>query len=108
MWDAAKLAQEVFAGQGQPGGELGTLQRAARAAAEPLSALGQSVAGAALGYLGSSTAVALASGLGVLRLGLGAHTASPFLTTMLIKLEQSEAFTGKGSAVDSLMQRAVL
>lgn len=66
-----KLAQEVLAGQAQPGGELGALQRTAQAAAEPLIALGQSAASTALGYLGSSTAVALTSGLGVLRLGLG-------------------------------------
>lgn len=71
LWDAVKLAQEVLAGQGQPGGELGALQRAAQAAAEPLIALGQATASTALGYLGSSTAVALTSGLGVLRLGLG-------------------------------------
>ncbi len=71
LWDAVKLAQEVLAGQVQPGGELGALQRAAQAAAEPLIALGQATASSALGYLGSSTAVALTSGLGVLRLGLG-------------------------------------
>ena len=72
MWDALKLAQEVFAGREQAGGELSALQRAAQLAAEPLIALGKSVAATAIGYLGSSTAVAIASGLGVLRLGLGA------------------------------------
>lgn len=71
LWDALKLGQEVFAGQRQPSGELSALQRAAQAAAEPLIALGQSVASTAFGYLGSSTAVAITSGLGVLRLGLG-------------------------------------
>lgn len=72
MLDALKLAQEVFAGREQAGGELSALQRAAQLAAEPLIALGKSVAATAIGYLGSSTAVAIASGLGVLRLGLGA------------------------------------
>ena len=71
LGDALKLGQEVFAGQRQPSGELSALQRAAQAAAEPLIALGQSVASTAFGYLGSSTAVAITSGLGVLRLGLG-------------------------------------
>ena len=72
MRDALKLAQEVFAGREQAGGELSALQRAAQLAAEPLIALGKSVAATAISYLGSSTAVAIASGLGVLRLGLGA------------------------------------
>ena len=75
VWDALKLAQEVFAGREQAGGELSALQRAAQLAAEPLIALGKSVAATAIGYLGSSTAVAIASGLGVLRLGLGALVA---------------------------------
>ena len=72
VWDALRLAQEVVAGREQAGGELSALQRGAQLAAEPLIALGKSVAATAIGYLGSSTAVALASGLGVLRLGLGA------------------------------------
>ena len=72
LWDALKLAQEVFAGREQASGELSALQRGAQLAAEPLIALGKSVAATAIGYLGSSTAVAIASGLGVLRLGLGA------------------------------------
>ena len=74
VWDALRLAQDVFAGHGQAGGELSALQRAAQAAAEPLIALGRSVAATAIGYLGSNTAVAIAIGLGVLRLGLGALT----------------------------------
>ena len=68
--DALRLAQDVFAGHGQAGGEVSALQRAAQVAGEPLVPLGRSVAATAIGYLGSNTAVAKGNGLGALRLDL--------------------------------------
>ena len=70
MWDALRLAQNMFAGHGQAGGELSALHRAVQAAAEPLIAPGRSVAATAIGHVGSITAVAIAIGLGMLQLGL--------------------------------------
>ena len=71
--DAILLAREVMSGKGQASsGELNALQRIAAAASEPLLALGRSAGAVIFSGLGSTTAVAFTSGLGILRLGVGA------------------------------------
>ena len=77
--DAAAAAQEAF--QTPDGGvddgssrrrELRSLRRMAAAAADPLVALGRSTAGVVVRQLGSTSALALTGGIGVLRVGVGA------------------------------------
>lgn len=76
-WDAVRLAREVLSGKGEgSSGELNALQRIAAAASEPLLALGRSAGAVIFSGLGSTTAVALTSGLGILRLGVGALSSS--------------------------------
>ncbi|CAL8462876.1 g2410 [Coccomyxa elongata] len=69
--DALGLAREMMSGKGQASGELNALQRIAAAASEPLLALGRSAGTVIFSSLGSTTAVALTSSLGILRLGFG-------------------------------------
>lgn len=69
--DALGLAREMMAGKGQASGELNALQRIAAAASEPLLALGRSAGAVIFSSLGSTTAVAVTSSLGILRLGFG-------------------------------------
>ena len=70
----------MMSGKGQASsGELNALQRIAAAASEPLLALGRSAGAVIFSGLGSTTAVALTSGLGILRLGVGVCLASLFL-----------------------------
>ena len=74
---AAQEAQR--APEGGAGGEAGarrelrSLQRMAAAAADPLVRLGRSAAGVAMRRVGSTSALALTSGVGVLRVSVGAH-----------------------------------
>jgi hypothetical protein len=77
--DAAVAAQEAFQipdGGGDDGGstrrELRSLRRMTAAAADPLVALGRSTAGVVVRRLGSTSALALTGGIGVLRVGVGA------------------------------------
>lgn len=51
--------------------ELSALQRIARAASEPLMALGRSAGAALVSGLGSTTTAAFTGGLGILRVGVG-------------------------------------
>jgi len=68
----AQRAPEGGAG-GEPGArrELRSLQRMAAAAADPLARLGRSAAGVAMRRVGSTSALALTSGVGVLRASVG-------------------------------------
>ena len=77
--DAAAAAQEALQdpeGAGDDGGgsrrrEMRSLQRMAAAAADPLVKLGRSAAGVVARRLGSTSALALTGGIGVLRIGVG-------------------------------------
>ena len=78
--DAVYAAQEAQrAPDGGAGGEpparreLRSLQRVAAAAADPMVRLGRSAAGVAARRLGSTSALALTGGVGVLRISVGAH-----------------------------------
>ena len=82
--DALGLAREVMSGNGQASGEVNALQRIAAAASEPLLALGRSAGAVIFSGLGSTTAVALTSSLGILRLGFGEHLLPRFTHGLVV------------------------